>query len=262
MKEQEWQAFMDRIASEAKKAGMSKLEYRLRTFYWIVDERKNKSVKFVPNPVQTFFLRHFWWLTFVLKARQHGVSTLMALVMLDGCLFSANFRTGIIDKTDLDAKKKLAKMQFAYENLGREENGKPFLPGLALKEAIKQVAPTNDHTMTFSNGSSCYAATNHRGGTLNILWVSEFGYIAANDPIRAQEIASGSFNTVHPGNIIVIETTHEGGRFGLSYDMIRAAQSKHGELSPMQFKLLFFGWWENPEYALELPYEDAVMVEQ
>lgn len=244
---------LQRIEENARAGGISTLEYRLETFYWIVDERNNKVVRFRLNPVQRLLIRNFWWLTFVLKARQHGVSTLMAVMQLDACLFSSNYRAGVIDRTDAEAKKKLAKMKFAYDMLDKGVDGKPFLPGVLIKRDIQLVAPTNDHTLTFSNGSNVTAATTLRGGTVNFLWISEFGYIASEDPARANEIAAGSFNTVHPGNTIFIETTHEGGRFGLSYELVRAAQATSARPSLMEWRLLFFGWWENPDYKMEVP---------
>lgn len=265
MKKQEdpktiWAAFLAKIEENAKAAGMSVQEYRLSTLYLIVDERSNKVVRFKPNPIQRLFLRTFWYLTFVLKARQHGMSTLMAIMQLDACLFSNNYRAAIVDRTDAEAKKKLAKMRFAYDHLGEDDNGNPFPAGQFLQQQIKLVAPTNDHAMTFSNGSNVIAATTHRGSTANFLWISEFGYIASEDPSRAGEIVSGSINTVHPGNLVFLETTHEGGRYGLSYELIRAAQANKEPLTQMQMRLLFFGWWQNPEYSLDVPHGTVLRI--
>ena len=60
-----------------------------------------------------------------------------------------------------------------------------------------------------------------RGGTLPFLHVSEFGSVAANNPKKAQEIITGELNTVSPECVVVMESTHEGGKRGRNDELTR-----------------------------------------
>lgn len=95
--------------------------------------------------------------------------------MLDACLFNANTHCGLIDVTLADATKKLDKARFAYEKL--PPNIKAFVPYLEWR-----------------NGSRIDVGTSHRGGTLQILHVSEMGKISAEAPARSREIRTGAFS--------------------------------------------------------------------
>jgi hypothetical protein len=46
----------------------------------------------------------------------------------------------------------------------------------------------NEEELKWSNGSTCYVGTSHRGGTLQYLHISEFGKIATDKPDVAREI--------------------------------------------------------------------------
>lgn len=225
--------------------------WRLNNLYWIQDESGTK-VKFRLNWAQQAFLAAMWWLNVILKARQLGMSTFMAVYILDTCLFGSDRTCGVVDKTDADAVKKLKKIAFAYENLDSTDpcNGEDTSEiGRAIKRS-RALLRENDHELAFSNGSQVWAGTSLRGGTIQVLHVSELGYIAMNFPKRAEEIRSGSFNTVHQGSIIVIESTHEGGKTGLNYEMIVLAQEAADHLSQMDWKFHFFAWWQDPKYKL------------
>lgn len=242
------------MAAKAKAAGQTLQMWRLSNLYWVVDERASppRKVKFKPNPIQLLFLRAFHWLNVVLKCRQIGMSSLQAILILDQCLTKGDFRAGIIDITDEDAKKKLAKIRFAYDHLDDPDDPSTAPIGAAIKDTLRLVAPSGAHALTWNNGSSVQAGTSLIGSTISWLWVTELGKIAADNPSKAEDIAKGSFNTVHPGNVIVIESTHEGGRHGLNYQMIRQAQQSAAKPNQMQWKFHFFGWQDNPEYALAL----------
>lgn len=81
---------------------------------------------------------------------------------------------------------------------------------------------------------------------------SEFGKVCAQFPSKAKEIVTGAFNTVHAGQFIAVESTAEG-QGGYFHDMVMAAK-RHAEqnlpLTPLDFKLHFFPWFDDPKYAL------------
>lgn len=160
------------------------------------------------------------------------------MFILDTCLFRAGTTAGIIDVTLDDAKKKLAKIKFAFARLPDE-----------IKSAIA-ITTDNALKIEWSNGSSVEVGTSHRGGTLQILHVSEFGKIAARFPDKSREIKTGAFGTVHKGSMIFVESTAEGAA-GDYHDMVKEAkdlQSLGRKLSHQDFKLHFFPWWRHTGY--------------
>jgi hypothetical protein len=231
----------DRIMADHLKARtIDDPAWRIDNLYWIQDAY-GKEIKFVRNEPQRRWWNERWFLNIVLKARQLGFSTEIALEILDECLFIPNFRAGIIDYSLDDAKKKLDKIRFAYARLSpRIRNARPL-----VRE--------NTETIEFANGSRIEVGTSHRGGTLQHLHVSEFGKTSAARPDKAKEIKTGAFGTVHVGQRIDVESTAEG-RGGEFYEMVQRADAlkKEGrQLSQLDFKLHFFAWWQHRGYRLD-----------
>jgi len=225
--------------------------WRLSNLYWIED-KSGRKVKFRMNWAQLAFLAAMWWLNMVLKVRQIGISTFIGILQLDRALCTGNQTCGIVDRTAEDGKKKLAKIKFAYDHLDDPDDPVTAKLGALIKQAVG-LKTENKQELEFTNGSKIWAGTSLRGGTVNFLHVSELGYIAHKTPEKAAEIAAGSFNTVHLGNIIVVESTHEGGRYGLNYELVRLAQkSGPSPATALDWKFHFFPWWKEPGYTLPL----------
>lgn len=240
---------------------MSSRKWRLSNLYWVEDEN-GKKVKFRPNWAQQLFFACMWYLNVVLKVRQIGISTWVGILQLDRSIHEPNTTCGIVDKSIDDAKKKLLKIKFAYDHLDDPDDPNTAELGALIKQAVA-IKTSNKTELEFTNGSKIWAGASLRGGTVNFLHITELGPIAFKEPKRAAEIASGSFNTVHQGNIIVIESTHEGGRYGLFYEMVRAAQKTEGTVrSMLEWRLHFFPWWREPKYALPLVRELVINAEQ
>ena len=210
--------------------------WRLNNLYTVIN-KDGQVVKFVMNESQEEFYREMWWLNVILKDRQRGFSTFIAMFILDSCLFCPNTQAGVIDISLPDAKKKLDKINFAY---------------LSLPEWLRDELPlvTNaKESMEWANGSRVDVSTSHRGGTLQILHVSEYGKIAARKPDTAREIKTGAFNTVAKGNFLFVESTAEG-REGAFYELCDTAKKLKQSLHPLtglDFKFHFFGWWMGTE---------------
>lgn len=227
------------MAPEIEAATLGSPDWRIDNLYWIQDEN-GKEVRFVRNDSQRRWWKERWFRNVILKARQLGFSTQIAMEILDECLFIPNFRAGIIDYSLDDAKKKLDKIKYAYAR---------------LPEYIRKSRPLvreNTETVEFANGSRIEVGTSHRGGTLQHLHVSEYGKISASRPDRAREIKTGGFGTVHVGHRIDVESTAEGvgGEF---YDMVQRADATKKQdrpLSELEFKFQFFAWWEHDGYRL------------
>lgn len=219
--------------------------WRLSNLYYIADDN-GVEVHFKPNAMQLLFLLECWYLNVILKGRQHGFTTLIDLWMLDDCVFHPNLTAGIIAHT-LDDVKKIFRRKIKH-------------PWDRLPDGIKaNNHATNDtaNELIFKNKSEISVDTNMRSGTLNMLHISEYGKISTIYPEKAIEIKTGSFNTVHPGNYIFVESTGHG-RGGEFYQLVKAARDYaqlNRPLSQLDFKYHFYPWWMNEKY--KLPEEDT-----
>ena len=217
--------------------------WRLNNLYWIVDPYGRK-IKFKMNRVQKILHLGLWYNSVILKSRQHGITTYVCLLFLDTCLFTPNIHAAIIAHTRLDAEDFFTnKIKFAYDNLDNE-----------IKYAVTSER-SSTRKLQFSNGSSITVTTSGRSGTYQMLHISEFGKICAKYPEKAREIVTGSLNTVHPGNWIIIESTAEGNT-GEFYTICKEAEKlayAGVDLTKMDFKFFFFGWYLNPLNVLKEP---------
>ena len=238
--------------------------WRMQHLYWI-ENKAGRMQRFTLNAAQMRLHRGLWNRNAVLKARQLGISTYVAMLMLDSCLFTPNFHAGIIDKSLPDAEQKLAKVRFAWENLDYAppeadagERALAYLGGLIKQRtgAVKkgELHPVADARtrMAFANGSDIRLGTTLRGGTLQLLHVSELAHVSVHAPWRAREIRTGAINTVPADGRIILESTHEGGRYGVNCEMMLQAMENAAkdELSALDFRFFFFSWFDNPEYTL------------
>lgn len=224
--------------------------WRLNNLYYIVDKQGQK-IKFKPNWAQHDLYNELHYCNIILKARQLGMSTFITILFLDTCLFNSNVSAGIIAHTREDAKTIFKKVRFAYENLPEE------------LRVYLQANTDSANELSFSNGSNIRVGTSMRSSSLQYLHISEFGKICRKYPDKAQEIITGSLNTVAAGQFIFIESTAEG-REGYFYDMCQKAIKDYemqNELSKVDFKFHFYPWWKHPDYVLQdvsyiIPQED------
>src|SRR3972149_6210846 len=207
--------------------------WRLSNLYWIVTD-EGKKVLFSPNEEQLELIHNLWYLNLILKARQLGFTTVIDLLLLDQCVFSDNKSAGIVAHKLDDARKIFRnKIKFPYDH---------------LPDGIRKARPLETDTsweLVFDNGSSIGVGTSMRSGTLQYVHVSEFGYICAHDPEKANEIVTGTLNAVHAGQYVFIESTAKG-RTGYFFEYAQRAQKSQQEdakLSALDFRFHFFPWW-------------------
>jgi len=221
----------------AKKLGDR--NWRLDNLYWI----KNKEgvpIPFKRNFAQRTYSGQAWYRDTILKSRKLGFSTLIGLNILDACLFASNTQADIVDRTKDDAEDKLAMIRFAYERLPDR-----------IKDAV-HLTKDNQSELNFSNGSTIGAGISSRGGTPQMLHVSEYGIIAADNPRKAKEIKTGSFVAVPKTGKVWAESTAKG-TSGEFYDLVQAGQQLQAtgqRLTQIDFKLHFFGWYLDPDNRL------------
>lgn len=229
-------------SSAAEVSPLADRAWRLSNLYWIKD-KEGKRIRFAPNWAQQRAYGHLAHNNLELKVRQLGITTGYCMLWLDTCLFNRDVSAGVIAHTKEDAKVIFRdKIKFAYDNLPPE-----------LRAAVPTVKETESE-MIFANGSSLRVGLTFRSGTVQILHVTEYGYICAHYPRRAQEIRTGAFEAVPRGGIKVIESTARG-RAGHFYELCRQAQQRRADASLLHgdWRFSFLPWWEHPEYSVEEP---------
>lgn len=213
-----------------------------------------KEERFVPNAAQCRLLKRIFIdgmrVLIIPKARQRGMSTLFALIILDALCWSVNVQTALIDYNGQNAKKKLdEKVVYAYERL----------PDAIKPLTVKRVL--NRQTGEFTIGpnpeiagvelgkqsSTGFFGDQPRGGTNQILWISEWAEIAARFPQRSADIRTGALPSANTG-LIFVETTWHGGKRGDVYSFVKQALETPPDHRTKRTPCLeFFAWWGDPD---------------
>lgn len=87
---------------------LSNREWRLNHLYHVVN-KDGKIVRFSLNWAQRQIHSGLHHYNNILKARQLGISTYTALLILDMCMFTPNYTAGIVDRTGPESKRNLPK---------------------------------------------------------------------------------------------------------------------------------------------------------
>lgn len=208
------------------------------------EETQDVSVMpFKPNAAQEKFVNRLWHRNVILKARQLGFTTLIAILWLDHALFNADQRCGIIAQ-DREAAEVIFrdKVKFAYENLPEQ-----------IRERFPLETDSASELLFAHNNSSIRVATSMRSGTIHRLHISEFGKICAKFPDKAKEVMTGSIPAVPSNGILVIESTAEG-RDGSFFKICQTAQANFAQRKKLNFRdyrFHFYAWWQEPKYRMD-----------
>lgn len=198
---------------------------------------------FIPNDAQIKLFNNLHTRNNILKARQLGFTTAIAILFLDCCLFRANVRAAVIAQSEDVAKTIFRdKVCFAYNNLPP-----------SLKEAMPLGRDSASELLFDHNNSSIRVATSARSGTLQYLHVSEFGKICAKFPERAEEVITGSIPAVPTNGMVFIESTAEGqdGHFYKISKRAEALMHEGKKLNPKDYKFHFYPWWGEERYKTD-----------
>jgi hypothetical protein len=231
------------------RANLSDPMWRLCNLYKIITKGSDDPddpglvVTFKPNRAQRRLLKRLYYRNIILKARQLGFTTLIAILYLDHALFNANVRCGIIAQDRETAESIFRdKVKFAYDNLPE-----------SLRAAMPLKKDSATELLFAHNNSSMRVATSMRGGTIHRLHISEFGKICAKYPEKAKEVMTGSIPAVPLDGIVTIESTAEG-REGEFYELSQRAEAqlKAGKiLTKRDYRFHFFPWWGQDEYRMD-----------
>jgi len=219
--------------------------WRLNNLYRIVD-KNGSSVPFKLNDVQKVVALDKHKRKLILKARQLGMSTYAVLDLLDDVLFNENLAGGIVSYS-------LEHAQHIFKRI----------IGHALDTMLPELKPLvgivtqSAREITFTNGSFLRVDTSLRGGSYQSILVSEFGKTCARSPQKAEEVITGTLQTVGINGKIVIESTGEGNS-GYFAEMVQNAVIRGNDnLSDLEYCLYFFSWNKEKAYrtSQEISYD-------
>lgn len=211
--------------------------YRINTCYQIIN-KESEVIPFKLNQQQ----QHIWDnkhnRNLVLKARQIGSTTFWCMYFLDKAIWKGNQTIGIISHSMESAQSIFRRIRYAVDSMHPE-----------LKECIG-VKQDSARQLVFKNNSLIRVDTTMRGETLSGLLVSEYGRICAHYPAKADEIMTGSLQTLSKSAEVVLESTAEG-IDGFWYELCQAAMARGNEdLTELDYKFFFFPWWSVSEYTV------------
>jgi hypothetical protein len=219
--------------------------WRLENLYWIED-KDGKVVKFKLNSQQKELFDTMHLRNIILKARQLGMSTFIAILFLDDCLFNKNMKAAIVADKLENGKKIFKKIEFAWNKFPKQ-----------LKEALGLECNSDSTSeMTWTNSSSFNVGTTIHAGTYQRLHISEYGPLCAHLPEKAADIKKSALPTVKDGTgLVFIESTAEGEGNEFHQMYLDAQESwqrtTDHAISNMEYKPFFFPWHQEPQYAME-----------
>lgn len=212
-------------------------KFRLNNLYHIID-RDGGDLAFRLNEVQENVLDNLHSRNIVLKARQLGMSTFAVLYLLDQCIWNKNLSAGIVSYS-LEHAQHIFKRIIGY--------ALDHLPGWLNVEVINRSA----REIIFANGSVLRVDTTLRGGAYQLVLVSEFGKTCARNPQKAEEVITGTLQTVPASGKIIIESTGEGNEGYFAEIVTEAARRGNDNISSLEYYLFFYPWMSEPTYTLD-----------
>lgn len=223
--------------------------WRMQHLYYIITKDGEKAL-FKLNEAQLDFVNRYilpgYQKIIVLKARQLGFTTLVALWFLDEIIFHPNRESLQIAHTQKDAGELFnRKVKYAIRN---------FCP--AFKDLLDMSADTKT-TVEFAYGdgsrSKFNVSNSGRSGTFHYLHVSELAKLSKLFPSRADEVVTGTLPSVPKNDktLTIIESTAEGVT-GLFYDMYMQSYKRRDIITPKhtvaEYKPVFYNWtWDKDQ---------------
>lgn len=167
------------------------------------------------------------------------MSTYAVLDLLDDVLFNKNLAAGIVSYS-------LEHATHIYKRI----------IGHALETMLPEIrhligiTSQSAREISFSNGSFLRVDTSLRGGSYQSILVSEFGKTCARSPQKAEEVITGTLQTVGKEGKIVIESTGEGNE-GYFAEMVQSSVIRGDPQSGLDYKLFFFPWMTEQAYHIQ-----------
>lgn len=167
------------------------------------------------------------------------MSTFAVIYLLDEAIFNPNLSAGIVSYS-LEHAQHIFKRIIGHALDSLDGWVKP----------LASVSQRSAREITFANGSFLRVDTTLRGGAYQLVLVSEFGKTCARNPLKAEEVVTGTLQSVPITGRIIIESTGEGND-GFWAEMCQSANIRGNEnLGPLQYRLFFFPWMSEKTYTI------------
>lgn len=226
--------------------------WRIENCYYIIN-KEAKRVLFKLNRAQRDFVNTYllgpkaYHKLIILKARQLGFTTLIALWFLDEIIWNPSTEALQIAHTLKDAGELFnKKIAFAVKNLyGCLTSFLLLSQNSAKKVQFEYDIDGGKTTSAFT------VSTSGRSGTNHLLHISELAKLAKAYPTKADEIVTGTLPSVPSGGTSIIESTAEG-QSGIFYEYYSKAMERKPfitpELSNIEWYPVFYNWtWDDEE---------------
>lgn len=237
---------------------LARLEARLRDRMWrlcsgeiykISTADGRGIIPFIPSPEQRKIFEALIGGSKQLmlpKCRRPGFSTALGIWSVDSLLFVGGLQISLIDQNQEDASRKLENIVLlAFDEL-------PSWLRLRCKVYSRHGSQFSV-AMAGKRRSTFYAGMNARGGSNDLLWVSEWGVIQFEDPKRSAKIRSGALPSARHG-ITVVETTWAGGKRGDVFELLEPVLLGESD----DWDVLFSPWWKDARNVHATAKVDAV----
>lgn len=212
------------------------------TFFWIRSKRK-EIVPFLLNPVQRHYMARRSRRDLVLKARQHGFSTLKLAEFLHDTITHEGVHTKIVAHKREAAARLLTALKLMFFRVPPE-----FRPAVRYDNKYEFTFPELESSISIASATEAAG----RSETIHNLLATEVAFWH-----DAEDVLAGLLEAVPEEGSICIESTPNGvgNWFWREVQKARAGES--------EFRLHEYPWWVNPEYRLPLapgeslePYSD------
>lgn len=227
---------------------------------YVIRSEAGEPIPFIPTPQQLAVIEEIYIhnakVLVIPKARQVRMSTVIAMIVLDTVLFGTSVQCSLCDIDIPNADRKLdEKVFYAFERLPAALRHY-WTP---IKKTLSPGIFTIQHGTDSTNKSTFYAGQKARGGTNQILWMSEWAELAAKHPAMSAEYLRGAWPAAAEG-LRIIESTWYGGKSGDVWGIAKKGLDPHTGLplprekcTALTPRILFFPWYVIPSRRLACP---------
>ncbi len=212
----------------------------------IVDFDTGKVVPFKLNPIQRRFLYNWDENSLILKARRHGISTLLLAVAFTNCLYFDNYKAAFIAHNKDDAREIFKKVKFFLDNLPKELN---VQTDTASKDELSFIDTGSQITVSTAGTKAAKS-----GADLTFIHFSEVAKFEAFD------ILTSAREALLTGGVTFYESTAKG--MNKFYDMWETAQGFFQTPKKSYIKPFFFSAAEHPSYRRDLEKDFKLTIEE
>jgi hypothetical protein len=202
-----------------------------------------------PNNVQQIFLDEIGYVEcgtlearrdIVLKARQHGMSTLILAMLYAETVNNPHTYTAVFSQDQLSTER-------LFQIVKRYHDNCPEHKKKQAKYESKQEFYWPSIDSYFFVGTAGAKQKAGRGGTINLVHCSEVAFWD-----NAEDLVAGLLETVPESGNIFVETTANGVGTWFYEEYQRAEQQKS------EFQAHFYGWNLSEEYRISKPTDDEI----